>query len=145
MSRLALILALILIMPILGLGYALVLPNSSGDTLSHLLNYVLGDYVLTSFILILGVGIGIFILGVGNAWLIANYQFPGKSIFEWALILPLAVPTYVMAYLFVDLLQFSGPIQSFIRDITGVHSLSLFDPRSLFGAIWTFSFCLFPY
>jgi iron(III) transport system permease protein len=132
-------------MPILGLGYALVLPNSSGDTLSHLLNYVLGDYVLTSFILILGVGIGIFILGVGNAWLIANYQFPGKSIFEWALILPLAVPTYVMAYLFVDLLQFSGPIQSFIRDITGVHSLSLFDPRSLFGAIWTFSFCLFPY
>ena len=91
----------------------------------------------------IGVGIGVVVLGVGNAFLIAHYQFPGKRIFEWALILPLAVPTYVMAYLFVDLLQFSGPIQQFLRSVLQVDRLPFFpDPRSLGGAIWSFSLCL---
>ena len=98
------------------------------------------------FGLLVGVGFGVFVLGVGNAWLVANYQFPGKKIFEWALILPLAIPTYVMAYLFVDILQFSGPIQTALRNILGLERLWFFpDPRSLGGAMWSFSFCLFPY
>ena len=103
-------LALTLSLPILGLILAALLGQPSpigsegivsGSTLTHLWNYVLTDYIVTTLLLCFGVGIGVFILGVGNAWLIANYQFPGKAIFEWALILPLAVPAYVMAYLFV--------------------------------------------
>ena len=149
MNRIVVPLALLLFLPLFGLAVPLLFPGSdlSGSgTLSHLWNFVLGGYIASTLVLILGVGVGVFILGVGNAWIIASYDFPGKKIFEWALILPLAMPTYVMAYLFVDLLQFSGPIQTTLRVLLGVDSLWFFpDPRSLSGAIWSFSFCLFPY
>lgn len=157
MSRIVVPLALLLFLPLFGLALPFLLPEFSGNadsasntlvtsTLAHLWHFVLGDYLVSTLALIIGVGIGVFILGVGNAWIIASYQFPGKKFFAWALILPLAVPTYVMAYLFVDLLQFSGPVQSAIRSLWGLDSLWFFpDPRSLSGAIWSFSFCLYPY
>ena len=154
MNRFVVPLALLLFLPLFGLLAPFFFSNignsanesMSSGTLTHLWNYVLGGYITSTLILIMGVGFGIFILGVGNAWIVASYQFPGKKIFEWALILPLAVPTYVMAYLFVDLLQFSGPIQSTIRTLWGLDSLWFFpDPRSLSGAIWAFTFCLYPY
>ena len=149
MNRIVVSLALLLFLPLFGLAVPLLFPGSDllgGGTLSHLWNFVLGGYIASTLVLILGVGVGVFILGVGNAWIIASYDFPGKKIFEWALILPLAMPTYVMAYLFVDLLQFSGPIQTTLRVLLAVDSLWFFpDPRSLSGAIWSFSFCLFPY
>lgn len=149
MNRIVVPLALLLFLPLFGLAAPFLFSGNDlqvTGTLSHLWNFVLGGYIVSTLILILGVGIGVFILGVGNAWIIASYDFPGKKIFEWALILPLAVPTYVMAYLFVDLLQFSGPIQGALRAFLGVDSLWFFpDPRSLSGAIWSFSFCLFPY
>lgn len=153
MKRIAVLLALFLFLPLFGLVAPFVLPSINGvsnviaiDTLTHIWNYLLAEYVSSTLILIIGVGVGIFILGVGNAWIIASYEFPGKKIFEWALILPLAVPTYVMAYLFVDLLQYSGPIQTTLRELLGVNRLWFFpEPRSLSGAIWSFSFCLFPY
>jgi len=155
MRAAAILLSLFLSLPIIGLLLPLFWgggqPLSSAElgeigdsTLLHLWNYVLTDYVVTTLLLGLGVGIGVFILGVGNAWLVANYQFPGKKLFEWGLILPLAVPAYVMAYLFVDFLQFSGPLQTILRDSFGIHA-ALPDPRSLGGAIWTFSLCLYPY
>ena len=155
MRAAAILLSLFLSLPIIGLLLPLFWgggqPLSSSElgeigdsTLLHLWNYVLTDYVVTTLLLGLGVGIGVFILGVGNAWLVANYQFPGKKLFEWGLILPLAVPAYVMAYLFVDFLQFSGPLQTILRDSFGIHA-ALPDPRSLGGAIWTFSLCLYPY
>ena len=154
MSRIVVLIALLLSLPLLGLGVPFLFPESipgaagmeSQGTLAHLWEFVLGDYLISTLILLLGVALGVFVLGVGNAWLVANYQFPGKRIFEWALILPLAVPTYVMAYLFVDMLDFSGPVQSGLRQVLGLERLWFFpDPRSLGGAIWTFSFCLFPY
>ncbi len=149
MNRIVAPLALLLFLPLFGLAAPFLFPASdllATDTLSHLWNFVLGGYIASTLVLILGVGVGVFILGVGNAWIIASYNFPGKRIFEWALILPLAVPSYVMAYLFVDLLQFSGPIQSALRNLLGMDSLWFFpDPRSMGGAIWSFSFCLFPY
>lgn len=146
-------LALLLFLPLFGLLAPFLFTGGASesgllatDTLTHLWNYVLKDYIASTFLLIFGVSVGVLVLGVGNAWIIASYQFPGKKIFEWALMLPLAIPTYVMAYLFVDLLQFSGPIQSGMRALLGVSALPYFpDPRSLAGAIWTFSFCLFPY
>jgi iron(III) transport system permease protein len=151
MNCIVLPIALLILLPIFGLAVPLFITGNSGDaqvtgTLNHLWTYVLSSYITSTLLLVLGVGLGIFILGVGNAWIIARYDFPGKRIFEWALILPLAVPTYVMAYLFVDLLQFSGPIQSVLRSWLGLSTLWFFpDPRSLAGAIWSFSFCLFPY
>lgn len=149
MNRIVVPLALLLFLPLFGLAAPFLFPGNnvfSGGTLSHLWDFVLGGYIASTLVLILGVGVGVFILGVGNAWIVANYEFPGKKIFEWALILPLAVPTYVMAYLFVDLLQFSGPIQGALRVFLEMDSLWFFpDPRSLGGAIWSFSFCLFPY
>lgn len=154
MSRVVALIAVLLSLPLLGLfipfftdgtGPAAEVLSQQG-TLLHLWQYVLGDYVVSTLLLLLGVGVGVFVLGVGNAWLVANYQFPGKKIFEWALILPLAIPSYVMAYLFVDVLQFSGPVQTALRQLLGVETLWFFpDPRSLGGAIWAFSFCLFPY
>lgn len=152
MNRIAVPLALFLFLPLFGLVAPFLFSGNNGgefagvDTLSHLWNFVLQDYIASTLLLILGVGVGVLVLGVGNAWIIASYDFPGKKVFEWALILPLAIPTYVMAYLFVDLLQFSGPIQTSLRHMLGVDSLWFFpDPRSFAGAIWTFSFCLFPY
>ena len=143
-------LALFLFLPLFGLVVPFFYPVGEGfdvlasSTLSHLWNFVLGEYIVTTLILIFGVGVGVFVLGVGNAWIIASYDFPGKKIFEWALILPLAVPTYVMAYLFVSLLEFSGPIQTTLRLFLGLDALWFFpDPRSMTGAIWSFSFCLF--
>ncbi|WP_062309874.1 ABC transporter permease [Polynucleobacter sinensis] len=152
MNRIVVPLALLLFLPLFGLAAPFLFSDfgaggvAATGTLAHLWNFVLGAYIASTLWLIAGVGIGVFILGVGNAWIVATYDFPGKRIFEWALILPLAVPTYVMAYLFVDLLQFSGPIQTILRSLLGVDSLWFFpDPRSLSGAIWSFSFCLFPY
>jgi iron(III) transport system permease protein len=154
MSRIVVLIALLLSLPLLGLGVPFLFPESipgaasigGQGTLAHLWEFVLGDYLISTVILLMGVAFGVFVLGVGNAWLVANYQFPGKRIFEWALILPLAVPTYVMAYLFVDMLDFSGPVQTGLRQLFGLERLWFFpDPRSLGGAIWTFSFCLFPY
>ena len=149
MNRIVVPLALLLFLPLFGLAAPFLFSGgdlSATGTLSHLWNFVLGGYISSTLVLILGVGVGVFILGVGNAWIVASYDFPGKRVFEWALILPLAVPTYVMAYLFVDLLQFSGPIQSTLRTLLGMDSLWFFpDPRSMSGAIWSFSFCLFPY
>lgn len=157
MNRFVAPLALLLFLPLLGLLAPFFMPaidsgiNNANElvntsTINHLWNFVLKGYIASTLWLILGVGVGVFILGVGNAWIVANYQFPGKKIFEWALILPLAIPTYVMAYLFVDMLEFSGPIQTGLRSFLGLNALWFFpDPRSLSGAIWSFSFCLFPY
>jgi iron(III) transport system permease protein len=148
MNRIVVPIALLILLPIFGLAVPFFTADSGGGneavgTLTHLWSYVLASYIASTLLLVVGVGIGIFVLGVGNAWIIASYDFPGKRIFEWALILPLAVPTYVMAYLFVDLLQFSGPIQSALRSWLGVNSLWFFpDPRSLAGAIWSFPLCV---
>ena len=154
MNRLVVLAALFFFLPLFGLlipfgdfsNFFGPNPEDALSTIEHLWNFVLGSYITSTIILVIGVGIGVVVLGVGNAFLIAHYQFPGKRIFEWALILPLAVPTYVMAYLFVDLLQFSGPIQQLLRSVLQVDRLPFFpDPRSLGGAIWSFSLCLYPY
>jgi iron(III) transport system permease protein len=85
-------------------------------------------------------------MGIITAWLVATCDFPGKRIYEWALILPLAMPTYVMAYAYTDFFQFSGPIQSFLRELLGVAKLDWFpEPRSVWGAICVLSLALYPY
>ncbi len=113
----------------------------------HLASTVLPDYVLNSLALMLGVGAGVVIGGTGAAWLVVMCRFPGRRLFEWMLVLPLAIPAYVVAYAYTDLLQHSGPVQTLLRDLTGLGPLDYWFPniRSTGGAILVFSAVLYPY
>ena len=117
------------------------------DNWNHLLTYVLSSYVFNSLFLIFGVSIIASILGVGSAWIVSNYNFLGKSFFEWALILPLAVPPYILAYTFTGLFDSYGSANNLIRELFSLNSNHIFFPniRNIYGAIIVFSFTLYPY
>ncbi len=114
---------------------------------SHLYNYVLSKYLLNSFFLILGVSILSIILGVGSAWLITNYDFVNKNWLEWAVILPLAVPPYILAYTFTGLFDSYGTANEIIKTVFDTKDNYIFFPnvRNIYGAIIVFSFTLYPY
>ena len=114
----------------------------------HLATTVLPHYVTTTLGLMVGVGIGTAIIGVATAWLTTMCRFPGRRIFEWALLLPLAVPSYVVAYVYTDALEYAGPIQGMLREIFGWTLKSQYwfpEIRSLGGAIWVMTLALYPY
>ena len=117
------------------------------DTWQHLIDTVLSEYISNSILLALGVAIGTFIIGVPAAWLCALYSFPGKRLLEFLLLLPLAIPAYIVAYTYTGVLDFSGPVQSYLREISGWGYGDYWFPeiRSLGGAIAMFSFTLYPY
>lgn len=122
--------------------------TQSGDgTWSHLASTVLPRYLYNTAVLVAGVGIGVPVLGAGTAWLVTMCRFPGRSVFEWALILPLAVPAYVMAYAYTDFLQPAGPLQSLLREVTGLSYREYWFPevRSLGGAVAMLTLVLYPY
>ncbi len=117
------------------------------DNWTHLYNYVLTGYILNSLWLVIGVSICVLIIGVGTAWLVTNYHFTGKNVFEWALILPFAVPPYILAYTFTGLFDTFGTANNLIRDIFFLGNDFTFFPkvRNIYGAIIVFSFTLYPY
>ena len=117
------------------------------DNWIHLYKYVLGGYVYNSFLLIIGVSTISLFLGIGTAWLTSNYSFFGKNFFDWALILPLAVPPYILAYTFTGLFDSYGTANNLIREIFLLNSEYIFFPnvRNIYGAIIVFSFTLYPY
>ncbi|MFK7794917.1 MAG: ABC transporter permease [Gammaproteobacteria bacterium] len=117
------------------------------DTWQHLVDTVLAEYITNSILLALGVATGTFIIGVPAACLCALYSFPGKRFLEFLLLLPLAIPAYIVAYTYTGVLDFSGPIQSYIRELFGWGYGDYWFPeiRSLGGAIAMFSFALYPY
>jgi iron(III) transport system permease protein len=119
----------------------------SGDVWAHLVATVLPEYVSNTLWLMAGVGIGVSVIGVATAWLTTMCRFPGRGLFEWALILPLAVPAYVMAYAYTDFLQFTGPVQSALRAWFGWGARDYWFPevRSLAGTSAIFSFVFYPY
>jgi iron(III) transport system permease protein len=142
----AMVVALLVVAPLLALVYLALAPTD--DIWSHLASTVLPVYVRTTFILMLGVGIGTFVIGVGTAWLVTMCRFPGSRIFQWVLLLPLAVPAYVIAYVYTDLLEFAGPIQGLLRDMFGwTTPRDYWFPqiRSLGGAIAMMTLVLYPY
>jgi iron(III) transport system permease protein len=108
---------------------------------------VLPGYVKNSLWLCLWVAIGTAMVGVGAAWLVTRCQFPGRAALEWALVLPLAMPAYVVAYAYTDLLQFSGPVQTTLREAFGWSRADYWFPdvRSLGGAAAMFVCVLYPY
>ena len=115
---------------------------------SHLRETVLPRYLQNSLALSLGVSVGTSVLGVSTAWLVSMCQFPGRRFFEWGLLLPLAAPAYLLAYIYTDWLEYFGPVQTTIRQWGGWENASdyWFPPvRSLGGAIVLFSLVLYPY
>ena len=113
----------------------------------HLINYVLPTYVLNSIILVLGVSAISLVLGVGTAWLVTNYKFFCQSWLEWAIILPLAIPPYILAYTFTGLFDSYGSANLIIKSIFSLSNDNVFFPnvRNLYGAITVFAFTLYPY
>src|SRR6476661_3581494 len=89
------------------------------DTWQHLTDTVLTRYIVNSLLLTIGVGFGVVVIGVGCAWLVTMCRFRASRVFEWALLLPLAAPAYVLAYTYTDFLEFSGPVQTALRSIFG--------------------------
>ncbi|UEM02263.1 iron ABC transporter permease [Skermanella rosea] len=114
---------------------------------SHLASTVLPYYLGNTVKLVLGVGAGTLVIGVGTAWLVTMCRFPGSRVLEWALLLPMAVPAYVMAYVYTDLLQFVGPVQTTLRELTGWTRHDYWFPniRSLGGAVAMLTLVLYPY
>ena len=121
--------------------------GGTGATWQHLLATVLPEYVGNTLWLCLGVGLGVIVVGVTTAWLTTMHDFPGRRFFEWALVLPLAVPAYVLAYVYTDFLQFVGPLQSGLRETFGWSRADYWFPdvRSLGGAVIMFIFVFYPY
>ncbi|MGB0630666.1 MAG: ABC transporter permease [Alphaproteobacteria bacterium] len=114
----------------------------------HLLDTVLPGYVVNTLELMVGVALGTILIGVTAAWLITMCEFPGRRIFEWALVLPLAMPAYVVAYVYTDILEFAGPVQGLLRDLTGWQTGRDYwfpEIRSLGGAITIMTMALYPY
>lgn len=113
----------------------------------HLIDHVLLEYVKNSIILALGVATGTFLIGVPTAWLCALYSFPGKRILELLLLMPLAIPAYIIAYTYTGLLDYSGPVQTYLRELFdwGFGDYWFPEIRSLGGAIAMFSLVLYPY
>lgn len=118
---------------------------ASGQILREMGGTVLPDYALTSLLLCVAVGIGVAVVGTATAAAVTLFEFPGRRAFEWALLLPLAMPAYVVAYAYTDFLQFSGPLQSWLRALFSLEGRVFPEVRSLPGAIWVFVFSLYPY
>ncbi|MDX1490265.1 MAG: iron ABC transporter permease [Pseudohongiellaceae bacterium] len=121
--------------------------SDSEGVWQHLYETVLGDYVLHSLLLMLGVGVTVLFLGIGPAWLVTMTRFPGSRYLEWALVLPLAMPAYIIAYTYTGLLDVGGPVQAWIRDTFSLRFGDYWFPqiRSLGGAITMLAFVLYPY
>lgn len=127
-----------------------VLVNAFGarsDIWGHLVDTVLGDYVTNSLLIMSGVTIGVLLVGVPAAWMTTLCRFPGRRLFDWALLLPMAFPAYVIAYAYTGLLDYAGPVQTSLRDLVGDPQGLRWLPeiRSLPGAIVMLVLVLYPY
>ena len=141
----SIITAAFVLAPIAAVVINVFLPSEA--TWPHLLSTVLPEYVWNTLVLVSLVAVGVIFFGVSGAWLVTAYHFPGKRILEWALVLPLAMPAYVMAYAYTDWLQAAGPVQTLLRELTGWRVRQYWFPeiRSLPGAAAMLSFALYPY
>ncbi len=141
LALLTVVCSLLLALPILTVASHLL--SGSLSVWQHLYETVLWDYLYNSWWLMLGVGLGVLIIGVPAAWLTSLCDFPGRDFFTWALLLPLAVPAYIIAYTYTGMLDFSSPLQTAMRSWLG--NEWFFNIRSLPGAIVMLTLVLYPY
>ena len=139
------VMAVLVALPVLIVGSRVF--QDSGGIWEHLAQTVLIDYVVNTVLLMLGVTLIASTIGVTTAWCVTMLRFPGSRILEWALLLPLAVPAYVMAYVYTDLLEFAGPVQTALREAFGWGRRDYWFPdiRSLEGAVLMMGLVLYPY
>ncbi len=143
---LGMVVALLLLIPVAGIIAGIF--GADGGAWAHISRTTLPELATNSLILAVGVAVGVVIVGTLCAWLTAQRDFPGRAVFEWLLILPLAVPAYVMAYTYTDVLQYAGPLQSALREMFGWQARGDYwfpDVRSLGGAATLMTFVLYPY
>ena len=142
----AIAVASLVALPVLAVvGIAL---RPSGDVWGHLVETVLAGYIFNTLVLMIGAGLGVLLLGVSSAWLVTMCRFPGSKVLEWVLLLPLAFPTYVIAIVYVELLEYAGPVQASLRALTGWQNPRDYwfpEIRSLGGAVVVMSLVLYPY
>ena len=142
----ACVIAFIVALPVLTVLALALFPTE--NIWPHLWETVLPGYVITTLELLAGAAIGTMLIGVSAAWLITMCSFPGRRIFEWALVLPLAMPAYVVAYVYTDILEYAGPVQVLLRDLFGWNTSRDYwfpEIRSLGGAIVVMTMTLYPY
>ena len=136
----------VLLMPIVALVF--LAWGETGGLMQHLFATVLGRYFLNTMVLMAGVAVIALFFGVSSAWVVSRYQFPGRSILEWMLVLPAAVPAYIIAYTYTDFFEYAGPVQTALRDLLGVQSARDYwfpEIRSMGGAMVIMGAVLYPY
>jgi iron(III) transport system permease protein len=141
----AMLVAALVALPVVTVALHVFLPDEGAWR--HIARVLLPEYVGNTLLLVGGTAVGVLALGLSTAWLVSVCRFPGRRLFEWALVLPLAFPAYVIAYTYTDLLQVSGPVQTWIRELTGWSARDYWFPpiRSLGGAVAMLSLVLYPY
>jgi iron(III) transport system permease protein len=138
--------ALLVMLPVLAVLWLALFPTE--NIWPHLVDTILPVYIRSTLLLLAGVGSLSVVIGVSTAWLVTMCHFPGRRLFEWALLLPFAMPAYVIAYLYTDLLEYAGPVQSTLRELFGWQTARDYwfpDIRSLGGAIAMLTLVLYPY
>ena len=139
-------LAAIMMVPLVCVIWLALAP--SDDIWSHLVDTVLGKYIRVTLALMIGVGIGVTVIGTGTAWLVTMCRFPGRTLFNWALLLPLAVPAYVLAFVITDQLEYAGTVQTALRAVFGWQNRQDYwfpEIRSLGSCIAVMTLVLYPY
>jgi iron(III) transport system permease protein len=140
------LIALIVAAPLLAIVGIALFPSE--NIWPHLASTILPRHSWNTLLLMIGNGIGVFVIGTTTAWLVATGDFPGRRMFEWALLLPLAVPAYIVAFVYTDIFEFAGPVQGLLRDLFGWQTKRDYwfpEIRSMGGAMFVMSFVLYPY
>ena len=140
------VLCLLLLAPPLAILVVALTPSE--PIITHLIDTVLGRYLFNTFALMALVGVIALLFGVSSAWAVSRYDFKGRTILSWLLVLPAAIPAYIIAYAYTDFLEYSGPLQTAYRDFFGYRSArdyAFFDIRSLTGASLIMASVLYPY
>ncbi|MEX2587215.1 MAG: iron ABC transporter permease [Actinomycetota bacterium] len=141
-TALVAVIALICLAPAVVIGWSLV--NPTAEVWSHLWSTVLPGMLWSTAALLVLVFVGSAVLGGGLAWLVSGYDFPGRKTFSWMLVLPLAIPAYILGFVFMSVFGFTGPIQGTLRDLFGA-DVPVPEIRSIWGAALVLSLSLFPY
>jgi iron(III) transport system permease protein len=140
------VLSLLLVLPILAIFYTAL--GDSDEVFSHLMSTVMGTYAANTVWLVLGTSVLALLLGLPSAWIMAMCRIPGEKILQWALVLPLAMPGYIVGYIYTNWFDYAGPVQIFLRDVFGwetIHDYWFPNIRSLGGACIVLALVLYPY
>ena len=138
--------AIMLALPVAALCYQAM--GSSTDVFQHLLDTVLIDYTINTILLVVLVALICSVIALPAAWLIAMCEFPGRKTLQWALMLPMAMPAYIVAYIYTDMLDYAGPVQIALRGLFGWQHASDYwfvDIRTIPGAAMVLALVLYPY